>query len=303
MPIFTIITPTNLRPLLLKRTIKSVLSQSFQDFEQIIVDDASDAETAQVVAAMGDPRLRYIAHETSRGAAAAYNTGMKNARGQYINFLDDDDEYLPGILEKIRQTFLSATNNPGFVWTGITRVRDLPEGEETIRTQVWPADFDSRESGLMVSTAIGNGFGVSMKKECIDELGYYDETLTVGEDTEYLIKLSKQYNFRTVPEVLVKIHHHGSTQLTHQKYVGIKQACYGRIIARHFDFLSEYFGVINMHNLVYAGLCYELKKKKAGRKAMMRIIKKFPGKRILYADLICYELFGKNYKQWKENKA
>ncbi len=164
-PVFSIITPTNKRPELLKRTFGSVLAQSFDKFGQIIVDDANDAETAQVVETIGNPRLRYIAHETNRGAAATYNTKMKNARGKYINFLDDDDEYLPGILQKTHQTFLRATNNPGFVWTGITVVRDLPKAEETIRTQVWPADFNPREQGLMVSTVIGNGFGLSVKKE------------------------------------------------------------------------------------------------------------------------------------------
>ncbi|MEI6697317.1 MAG: peptidoglycan bridge formation glycyltransferase FemA/FemB family protein [Bacteroidota bacterium] len=294
-PVFSIITPTNLRPQLLKRAIESVIKQSFSNWEQIVVDDANDPNTAEILAKINDTRIKYIVHDNPKGAAGAYNTGIKNAHGKYINFLDDDDEYLPGILEKLFSSFNEATKKPDFVWTGITRVKDTANGEEIINTQVWPARFHSKEAGLMVSTAIGNGFGLSVKKECIEEIGLYDEEMKVGVDTDFMIRLSEKYNFSTVPEVLVKIHHHISAQLTHERNNKIRCENYRRIIDRHFNFLSGHWDTYYMHNKVYASLCYQLNEKNAGRKTMWKLIKKFPSRRINWLDLLSFELYGKGY--------
>jgi len=298
-PVFSIITPTNNRPKLLKRAIESVLGQSFSNWEQIIVDDANDPETSEIVTGMNDPRLKYVVHEMPKGAAGAYNTGIQNARGRFINFLDDDDEYLSGILEKIYNSFEEATNNPGFIWTGIIRVQDTENREETIRSQVWPADFNSREEGLMVSTAIGNGFGLSVKKECVEAIGLYDENLVVGEDTDFMIRLSEKFNFRSVPEILVKIHHHGSTQLTHKKYSKLRWDSYKRILNRHFDFLSQHWDTLYIHNNVFSNLCYQLDEKKEGRKSLLRLIINFPTRKITWLDLFSYEKFGTDYNNSK----
>ncbi len=298
-PVFSIITPTNNRPGFLRRNIESVQKQSFTNWEQIIVDDANSLETRTMVESFNDPRIKYLVHENSKGAAGAYNTGMKNASGKYLNFLDDDDEYLPDILMKIRQTFDEANNNPGFVWTGITRVKDTATGEEIIRTQLWPADFETLEQGLMVSTAIGNGFGLSVKRECLKKTGFYDETLRVGEDTDFMLRLSKYYNFRTVPEVLVKIHHHGDGQLTHEKFSRLKMVNYGKIIDRNRGFLKNHWDAYYMHHKVYVNLCYQLKDKKAGMIALWKLVKTFPNRRIAWLDLFSYIIAGKDYNSVK----
>ena len=301
-PVFSIITPTNNRPTLLKRCIESVVTQSFDDFEQIVVDDANNPETAKVVAALQDKRIRYYVHEQPCGASAAYNTGIKMAKGSFICFLDDDDEYLPGILEKINQLFKDTGNSLGFVWTGITRVRDTDNGEKVLLKKAWPRKFKTIEEGLMVATGIGNGFGVCVRKICIDEIGLYDETLMVSADTDSMIRLAKKFEFRTVPEVLVKIHHHGNTQLTSKKNHNVRWECYGRIMERHFDFLSRYGKVFHAHSKAYAGLSYFVKKKKTGRKTLWTLIRKHPFKWIHYADFICFELFEKHFYQWKRER-
>jgi glycosyltransferase involved in cell wall biosynthesis/RimJ/RimL family protein N-acetyltransferase len=297
-PVFSIVTPTSRRPEFLVRNIQSLQKQSFTDWEQIIVDDANDPETRQLVEALGEPRIRYIAHPKPKGAAGAYNTGMKNAAGKYINFLDDDDEYLPGILEKQKRTFDKFGHGIGFIWTGITRVKDTDAGEDVIKTQVWPEEFKTRELGLTVSTAIGNGFGLSMKSSCLKKTGFYNETNKVGQDTDFMMRLSKYYNFRTVPEVLVKIHH-GHNQLTHDKYIRIRWESYGRIIKRNYAFLSKHWDTIYIHNHVYVNLCYEVGEKAAGIKALWRLIRTFPGRRITWLDLASYLFEGKDYNSGK----
>lgn len=88
----SIILPTRNRASMLKRAVKSVLQQTYVDFELIIVSDGSTDETEQVVAGFEDRRIRFLKHAAARGASAARNTGLTVACGRYIAFLDDDDE-------------------------------------------------------------------------------------------------------------------------------------------------------------------------------------------------------------------
>jgi glycosyltransferase involved in cell wall biosynthesis len=304
-PVFSIITPTHKRPELLKRNIESVRRQSFTNWEQLVIDDANQPETLRLVESFNDPRLKYIAHPEPKGAAGAYNTGLKNAMGKFINFLDDDDEYLPGILEKIGQAFVASDPKPGFVWTGITRVKDTAGGEEVIRTQVWPQDFDNHEQGLMVSTAIGNGFGLSIKRECLKKTGFYDESFVVGEDTDFMMRLSQYYHFRTVPEVLVKIHHHGDTQLTHEKYLPVRCEAYKKLLAKNKAFIQQHWDACYMHHSVYVDLCFRIQNKAEGFKALIALAVRFPGRKILWLDFVSYLFYGTDYvrtplkRNWK----
>ncbi len=259
------------------------------------MDDANDPETRQLINLLNDPRIRYIAHAEPKGASGAYNTGMKNAAGKFINFLDDDDEYLDGILEKQKQAFDDFGDKIGFLWTGITNVEDTESGEKPISTQVWPANFGTRESGLTMSTAIGNGFGLSMRRTCLKKTGYYDETLKVGVDTDFLMQLSKYFGFMTIPEVLVKIHHHGGGQLTDEKHISVRRDCYGKIIDKHFDFLAEHWDAFYVHNKVYVKYCFQTGAYGAGRKALWRLAITFPKRRIAWLDLLSYLIERKEY--------
>ena len=92
-PTLTTIIPTYNRAALVKRAIQSVLNQTFQDFEIIVVDDSSVDNTEEVVKGFRDDRIRYIRHPNNKGLPAGRNTGIKVASGEYIAFLDDDDEW------------------------------------------------------------------------------------------------------------------------------------------------------------------------------------------------------------------
>ena len=100
-PSVSVIIPTYKRAHLVTRAIDSVLNQTFSDVEVIVVDDGSPDNTEEVVRGVVDGRVRYIRHEVNRGlAAAGRNTGIAMARGYYIAFLDDDDEWRADKLEK-----------------------------------------------------------------------------------------------------------------------------------------------------------------------------------------------------------
>ena len=88
-PTFSIILSTYNRAHLVDRTLRSVLAQTYQDFEIIVVDDASTDETAAVVTSFDDERIIYIRHEKNGGVAVANNTAIRQAKGEYICFLGD----------------------------------------------------------------------------------------------------------------------------------------------------------------------------------------------------------------------
>ena len=97
-PRVSVVIPTYNRARLLPRAVGSVLAQTFEDWELIIVDDGSDDDTPDVIAGFEDARIRCIRHERNLGVSAARNTGIAAARGEYVTWFDDDDEWLPDAL-------------------------------------------------------------------------------------------------------------------------------------------------------------------------------------------------------------
>jgi glycosyltransferase involved in cell wall biosynthesis len=301
IPVFSIITPTCRRPLLLKRNIDSVINQTFKDFEHIIVDDANDHETESLVSRYSDNRIIFHRHEIQKGAGAGYNSGIRLARGRFVLFLDDDDEYLPFFLEKMYDHFSRAGPATGFIWTGISRIKDTESGEVLLYSLVWPAHFKSREKGLVAATSIGNGFGVCVRKECIDIAGLYDESIPSGQDTDFLFRLARLFDFETIPEVLVKIHQHNYSQLTGRENDMVRLESREKFLSRNQDILVAFPGLYNVHYNAVARLCYNLKMKQKGRKTMFAIIKINPFHILNYTDLLFYELAGKDSVSFYNN--
>src|SRR5258705_13939604 len=96
----SVVIPTHNRSEFLRSAIASVLGQTYQDFELIVVDDASTDSTAEVVVSFNDSRIKFIRHQTNQGGSAARNTGIRASKCDYIAFLDDDDEWSPRKLSK-----------------------------------------------------------------------------------------------------------------------------------------------------------------------------------------------------------
>ena len=106
MPRVSVVIPTYNRAELLKRAIESVLGQTYQDFELIVVDDASMDNTEEMMKDFSDERIRYIRLKQNSGTSAVpRNTGIKSAKGEYIACHDDDSEWLPQKLEKQVKAF------------------------------------------------------------------------------------------------------------------------------------------------------------------------------------------------------
>src|SRR5262245_28149594 len=99
-PRISVVIPVLNRAAVVRRAIASVLAQTFQDFEIVVVDDGSTDGTAESVDTLSDRRIRVIRHEQTLGGGAARNTGIRASRAPFVAFLDSDDEWVPTKLEK-----------------------------------------------------------------------------------------------------------------------------------------------------------------------------------------------------------
>jgi glycosyltransferase involved in cell wall biosynthesis len=294
-PTFSIITPTYKRSELLRRNILSLQGQSFGDYEHIIVDDACDPDTSDLIRGINDPRIIYLSHPVRSGAAASYNTGIKNSKGNFILFLDDDDEYMPALLEKVHERFSSETNNLDFLWTGVSRIRDFGTKEIKLSDLKWPIKFANKEDALVAATSIGNGFGLCIRRKCVESVGLFDEGLKIGCDTDYLFRIAESHYFETIPEILVKIHQHDYSQLTDQNNNPERILAKETILLRYDYLLKKYPRLYFVHYYGLAATCYNADEKRKGEKAFISIIKLNPFRLLTYADFISYELVGKNF--------
>ena len=202
-PRVSVIIPTHNRASMLPRAVDSVLSQTFTDFELLIVDDCSADETPEVAARYTDPRVRAFRHIRNSGAAAARNTGIANSRGEYIAFLDDDDEYLPTKIEKQAQVLDAASADVGMVYVWCNFVG--ADGK-TIGTRCRMDEGYVFEEALALRLILGIGTSSMTRAAVFEDIGGFDEALFVGEDLDFLCRFARQFKILSVPEVLVRLH-------------------------------------------------------------------------------------------------
>jgi len=123
-PAVSIIIQTYNRRQSIGRSIKSVLNQTYRDFELIIVDDGSTDNTKELVADFNDERIKYVRHEENKGEAAARNTGIKAARYDYIVYQDSDDKWLPEKLARQIELLENASPEVGVIYTGFWKAEN-----------------------------------------------------------------------------------------------------------------------------------------------------------------------------------
>ena len=206
-PRISVIITTYNRAKLLPRAVNSVLAQTYNDYEIIIVDDCSQDNTREVIRGFKDPRIQVIRHETNRRSAAARNTGIAHARGEYITFLDDDDECTPTRLAD-QVSVLDANPNVGVVYGWIEEINDTTGARRIPRniqnTHRGGAAFEAALTGISDTASMAYP---CIRASVVSEVGGYDERLsTVGEDAVFMASVTQICDAEYVPATIARVH-------------------------------------------------------------------------------------------------
>jgi len=193
-PLVSVIIPTYNRPDMLVGAVKSVLAQTFTNFEIIVINDCG-IDVSEIFTVIDDKRITYINHEVSKGPAATRNTGIRAARGKYIAYLDDDDIYYPDHLE-ILVSWLE--NNPEYkvAYTDAYRAHQEPDGVGgyvVVKKDV-PYSFDFDYERIFHINFIPI-LCIVHAKECMEVVGMFDESLRSHEDWDLWMRMSQQFRF------------------------------------------------------------------------------------------------------------
>ncbi len=198
-PLISVIVPTFNRPLMLQDAINSILKQTIDDFEIIVINDGG-CELEKIIDSLNiNRKITYVKHNTNKGLAAARNTGLKLAKGKYIAYLDDDDIFYSNHFE----TLIPVLEKEKFkiVYSDAYRAIQVKEENQykTIRKDIpYSNDFDPNQL-LVQNIAPINCF--IHEKECLNKTGFFDETLTTHEDWDFWIRFSRHFEFKHLPKV------------------------------------------------------------------------------------------------------
>lgn len=198
-PRVSVVIPTHDRATVLPRALNSVLSQTYSDLEVLVVDDHSADETGLVVGAYTDQRVRYLEQDQNlNGVAAARNLGLRKAVGEFVAFLDDDDEWLPEKLAKQIPLFDSDAR-VGLVYAGAVNI--YSEERSAVRVAEHRG-YIYRE--MLVRNRIHGLSGVVIRRNLVREVGFFDETLPAIEDYDYWVRICRRHYVDRVSEPLLR---------------------------------------------------------------------------------------------------
>jgi glycosyltransferase involved in cell wall biosynthesis len=200
-PAVSVIVPAYNAAWCVGRALDSVLEQDFRDYEVIVVDDGSTDDTAAVLAKYGDA-IRVV-RRSNGGLSSARNAGTREARGEFITFLDADDWWLPQKLSRQIES-LRARPDIGFCSTA-ARIEN-PEGAllDVWGCPVWGGPFLLHLFQNLAATA-GSGSAVMVRRTLLIQVGEFDEGLRSLEDIDMWFRLAAVAGYACIPEPLVVI--------------------------------------------------------------------------------------------------
>jgi glycosyltransferase involved in cell wall biosynthesis len=234
-PIVSVIMPTRNRAKLLPRAINSILKQTFKDFEIVIIDGNSTDETKIVVDGYNDPRIRYYLQEIPKNGAQATNEGFEKARGKYIAFLDDDDEWLPEKLEKQVNLLNSLPDDYGMVYCWMDYYND--SGKCVHQTHPILKGYIYKD--ILVNEKLSGAPTFMVKNSVIKKIGGFDTELILFDDAEFARRVSKYYKVDLISEALVKVYpDHGSLRQSDMSHLAGQSLVY--IYEKYKDDFKEF---------------------------------------------------------------
>jgi glycosyltransferase involved in cell wall biosynthesis len=217
MPYFTVVIPLYNKQNYIAATLKSVLAQTFTDFEVIVVNDVATDNSLTVAHAVHDKRIRFVDHTVNKGLSASRNTGIKNAQAEFIAFLDADDIWKPQFLEKIHELIVN-----------------FPEADlfATKYDEIYPGNIVIEHHFKLSSGIIENFFtnslsqhiycysSIAVRKKAFDKTGLFDENITMGEDIDFNVRANIASKLAYSNEPWARITIQSENQITHSSLEG-----------------------------------------------------------------------------------
>lgn len=197
MPLVSVIIPTYNRRDFLKEAIRSVLEQSFRDFELIVVDDGSKDGTHEMIQREFSGLLTYL-YQENQGVSRARNRGLQVAQGEFVAFLDSDDLWLPRKLER-QVAFMQSNPDAQICYTDEIWIRR--------GVRVNPKKKHAKYSGWIyprcLPLCIISPSSALMRRELLEQVGGFDEEMPVCEDYDLWLRISARYPVHFLPEKLI----------------------------------------------------------------------------------------------------
>lgn len=291
-PFISIVMPVYNRERTVKSAIVSVLEQTYQHFEFIIIDDASTDSTSDIISSIVDERIKVVRLERKVGAPAARNEGIRLAEADWIAFQDSDDIWEPDKLEKqvrcLRE--YQGTHTP-VVYTSFYRYRSdrreyIPEKDQRNKNGYIHAEL---LLGNFISTQT-----VLLAKEALLKVGGFSEDMPRLQDWELWIRLSKEHPFLWIDEPLVHVYYTNSSISSSQTKL---IEAYEKIIQKHVSDFKQ----VSTHHLARLYFSYghnlclngELVR---GRKQLMRSLRHDPWSLRCMVALACSITGSKGYQ-------
>lgn len=251
LPRVSIVLPTYNRGHTLKRSIQSVLDQTYKDFELIIVDDGSTDNTKSIVESVSDNRITYIYSKKNQGAAEGRNMGIRNSRASLLAFQDSDDAWVKNKLEIQMNRLASLNDGWGMIYSDKLRILST---EKKIN---WPAPTVKRgeiinRDKMEYAVAFIGIQTCLIKRECLNQVGLFNGALRALEDLELFIRIVRHYDICHIQEQLVHYYDMGD---------GISRSKHNRIKARkkimslHHKYLKNEKEFL-AHEYHYYSLCH-----------------------------------------------
>lgn len=296
-PLVSVVIPTHDRPDLLERAIRSVLEQTYTELELIVVDDASPEPVSlnEIVDRDAIADARCIRLEDNRGGAGARNAGVAAASGEYVAFLDDDDEWLPEKVERQVERF-EATDDVGLIYTAVIQ-RHEPGGIEDVHFNPVP---DDHLRGLLVKQYVGTLSSVMVRPAVFDRVGGFHEDLPCWHDWAFYVRVARRYVFDAVNEPLVRQYVGDHDQLSDD--FEAKRRVSRRLLEETFGELPAAYGIERaVRASQYYGLAHSAYR--AGRSAsalryLLQAIVLRPSETAYYKYLVLYA-GGERFRRWR----
>lgn len=252
--LYSVVVPTFNRGKVISRCINSVLNQTYRNIELIIIDDGSKDNTMEIVEEFSDSRVRYIYQENA-GAQVARNHGLCEAKGEYISFLDSDDEWLPQIVERFVEEFEKDSEvdcvycQSGLIRDGalVYAHRDRLQGKEIYK--------ETLEQGYITSPTF-----MAIRLEKMRAIGEWDVSLKASQDDDICFRIAKAgYKIKLIDEILAIYHDDGDNKImSDQKRLADAwyvlwskyeadtiRLCGRRVMAKHFGLCYSRYALCN----------------------------------------------------------